>query len=495
MARPTFFFYDLETSGLSPFDDRIMQFAGQRTTLDFKPLGDPVNLLVKLNDDTLPSPGAILTTKITPQKTLEEGISERDLAKYLAEEIFTPDTIILGFNSVRFDDRFIQHLFWRNFYDPYEWQWKDGRSRWDMLDVVRMTRALRPEGINWPVTKDGKSTNRLELITKENGISHESAHDALSDVNALIDVTRLIKEKQKNLWTFLFKLRDKREVKTLVNPNRPAPFVYTSGRFGSKHNFTTVSYPLFTTKNDNILTFDLRYNLEEKLEALKRTPTPTSEESEKSKNPENSIEPDLSETPDKPLKDRLFPLFKELAPNKCPAVAPLSVLDVKSGATETTGWDRIELSKDLVNKNLQILNNHPEILSELQKELKDPSFDKPPVDAESALYDSFTPDSDKIRLSAIRAMNSPEEFADFHPNFSDDRLPDLLLHYKAKNFPTSLSEDEAKSWQTYRAARLNRQSPRFLKDLEEFSKNPEISNNPEKSFLLEELYLYYQSLL
>ncbi|MBR3320137.1 exodeoxyribonuclease I, partial [Candidatus Saccharibacteria bacterium] len=124
MARPSFFFYDLETSGLSGSDDRIMQFAGRRTDMDLNPVGDPYNILVKLSDDTLPSPGAILTTHITPQKTLEEGITEPELAKILTTEIFTPDTVILGFNSVRFDDKFIQHLFWRNFYDPYEWMWK-----------------------------------------------------------------------------------------------------------------------------------------------------------------------------------------------------------------------------------------------------------------------------------------------------------------------------------------------------------------------------------
>lgn len=471
MARPTFFFYDLETSGLSPSDARIMQFAGRRTTLDFEPLGDPVNLLVKLPDDTLPSPGAILTTKITPQKTLEEGITERELAKYLSEEIFTPDTIILGFNSVRFDDRFIQHLFWRNFYDPYEWMWKDGRSRWDMLDVVRMTRALRPEGITWCFTEDGKPTNRLELLTKANGISHESAHDALSDVNALIDVTRLIKEKQPNLFNFLFRLRDKREVKFLVSPDRPAPFVYTSGRFGSTHNFATVSYPLFKTKNDNILTFDLRYNLDEKLAELETAQKSTSETSEKSR------------TPEKPLKDRLFPLFKELAPNKCPAVAPLSVLDAENG------WAKIELSKDLINKNLKILTSHPEIIDQLKTELKNLTFDRPPVDAEASLYDGFPPDSDKVRFRAIRAMTTPEELADFHPNFADPRLPELLLHYKAKNFPTSLSDSEEQSWQEYRKRRLERQSAPFVEELQKFQQT---GADP---FILEELYLYYQSLL
>lgn len=463
MARPTFFFYDLETSGLNPADDRIMQFAGQRTTLNFKPIGDPINLLVKLADDTLPSPGAVFTTKITPQKTIEEGIEERELAKFLHESVFTSDTIILGFNSVRFDDRFIQHLFWRNFYDPYEWQWRDGRSRWDMLDVVRMTRALRPENINWPVTDEGKPTNRLELITKLNGISHEAAHDALSDVNALIDVTRLIRDRQPKLFDYLFKLRDKREVKTLLNLKNPTPFVYTSGRFGSAHNFTTVAFPLFTTKTGNLMVFDLRYNLDEILESQLKN------------------NPDFFKDPSEKLLHSFFPIIKELYYNKCPAVAPLGVLD------QSFGWKKIELSRDLIEKNLATLKNHRDLFKRLQIEARTDAYDKQSFDAEGALYDSFTPDSDKIRLSVIRS-GTASSLADFHPNFSDDRLSELLLHYKAKNFPEALSDTESEAWKSYRFSRLNRQAPLFLTELKKF----EDAN--ADSFLIEELKLWYQSL-
>lgn len=137
----TFFFYDLETSGLNPRQDRIMQFAGQRTDMNLEPIGEPYNLLVTLNDDTLPNPDALMVTGITPQKTVEEGYTEAQFARMLSEEIFTPDTIAVGFNNIRFDDEFIRHLLWRNFHDPYEWSWKEGRSRWDMLDVVRLTRG------------------------------------------------------------------------------------------------------------------------------------------------------------------------------------------------------------------------------------------------------------------------------------------------------------------------------------------------------------------
>ena len=124
----TFFFYDLETSGLSGRDDRIMQFAGQRTDMNLKPIGEPYNVLVKLNDDTLPSPDAVMVTGITPQATQADGYTEAEFAKLLIEEVFTEDTITVGFNNIRFDDEFIRHLLWRNFYDPYEWAWKDGRS-------------------------------------------------------------------------------------------------------------------------------------------------------------------------------------------------------------------------------------------------------------------------------------------------------------------------------------------------------------------------------
>lgn len=470
MATPTFFFYDLETSGLSGSDDRIMQFAGQRTNYNLEPVGDPVNLLVKLNDDTLPSPGAILTTHITPQKTVADGISERELAKILTTEIFTPDTCILGFNSVRFDDKFIQHLFWRNFYDPYEWQWKDDRSRWDMLDVVRLTRALRPEGINWPVTDDGKPTNRLELITKANGISHESAHDALSDVNALIDVTRLIRDKQPKLWQWLFKLRDKREVKALVNLENPQPFVYASGRFGSTHNFTTVCVPVFAGKNGNLVVFDLRYNLDEVIKEAKKTA------------------PDFLANDNAKITDLFFPKFKELAYNRCPAVAPLSVLDAQNG------WEKIELTKDQIAQNLSALHSHANLLKRLQNEHSADKYDKAPFDAETALYDGFLEDSDRVRTATVRDADTAEKLADFHPNFADERLPELLLHYKAKNFPTSLTEPETEKWQQYRTSRLNRQSSFFLAEMQKFAKDPEVAQNDEKQFLLQELYLWYQSL-
>ena len=196
-------------------------------------------------------------TGITPQKTVEEGYIEAAFAQILREEICTPGTIMVGFNNVRFDDEFVRHLLWRNFCDPYEWTWKDGRSRWDLLDVVRMTRALRPEGIEWPVDEKGEPTNRLELITRANGIMHEQAHDALSDVRALIDVAALIKKRQPQLFEYLLRMRDKKAVQQLVNLDDKKPFVYTSGRYDKQWGKTTVAFPLASAPHGNVVVYDL----------------------------------------------------------------------------------------------------------------------------------------------------------------------------------------------------------------------------------------------
>ena len=440
MSEKTFFFYDLETSGLKPREDRIMQFAGQRTDMDLEPVGEPVNILVKMTDDALPSPGAINVTGITPQKTLTDGISEAEFCKVVTEEVFVPETVAVGYNTVRFDDEFMRACLWRNFYEPYEWEWKDGRSRWDMLDVVRMTRALRPEGINWPFREDGAPTNRLELLTKLNGLSHEHAHDALSDVFATIAVAKMIKEKQPKLFDFLYKMREKNAIKKLINLENKKPFVYASGRYENKYNKTTVAVPLTAGRNGNVLVYDLRYNLED-------------------------------------ISDNFFPIVKELCFNKCPAVAPLSVLD------DSDGWGKIGLDKETVQNNLKVLLDHPEFAEKIRSEYENrPEFPKA-LEPEGALYDSFLNEQDKIKVSAVRNADK-RQLADFHPDFIDERLPELLLHYKGRNFPDTLSDSEMEAYEKYRQARLKRLLPGFLKELE-FVKD---------DFVKEELMLYAQSL-
>jgi exodeoxyribonuclease-1 len=464
----TFFFYDLETSGLNAREDRIMQFAGIRTDMNLKQVGEPVNMLVRLSDDILPSPEALMVTGITPQQTIADGYSEAEFSKILINDIFTPDTITVGFNNIRFDDEFIRHLFWRNFYDPYEWSWKDGRSRWDMLDVVRMTRALRSEGIKWPVDEKGAATNRLELISKINEIDHSKAHDALSDVEALIAVTMLIREKQPQLYEYLLKIRDKNEIKKLVNLDYKQPFVYVSGRFDSEYNKATVAFPLTAGKNNNVVIYDLRYD-----------PTPFIQMNSK----------DLAKKFYATWEERQVDGFvklpvKELQYNRAPAIAPMSVL------TQGDSWSRISLDEATVAKHKDILLSAPGFAENIRSLFESREEFKKSDDSECQLYDGFVPDIDKMRIESVRNA-SQRELADFHPNFTDERLEPLLLHYKARNFPKSLAEDEAITWEKWRAAKIGAKLPSFVKTLQELFLSIVDEN---KLFVLQELRLWAESI-
>lgn len=465
----TFFFYDLETSGLNPRESRIMQFAGIRTDMDLNQIGDPVNMLVRLNDDTLPSPEALMVTGITPQQTVADGYNEAEFSKILANEIFTPDTIAVGFNNIRFDDEFIRHLFWRNFYDPYEWTWKDGRSRWDLLDVVRMTRALRAEGIEWPVDDKGAATNRLELITKINGIDHFKAHDALSDVEALIAVTRLIRDKQPQLYEYLLKMRDKNEIKKLINLDYKQPFVYVSGRFDAEFNKATVVFPLTTGKNSNIVVYDLRHD-----------PTPFINMSPK------ELANKFYATWEERQAEGFAKLpVKELQYNHVPAVAPVGVLN------QGGGWEKIKLDEETIAKHKSILLSVPSFAENIRSLFESREEFKKSVHPELQLYDGFVPAIDRMRIETVRNANE-RELADFHPNFTDERLDPLLLHYKARNYPKSLAEEESVLWENWRSSKISTELPVFMKSLQKLSKQIKDEN---KQFILQELHLWAESIM
>ena len=436
--------------------------------MNLEPIGEPYNLLVTLNDDTLPSPDALMVTGITPQKTVEEGYAEVQFARMLSEEVFTPDTIAVGFNNIRFDDEFIRHLLWRNFHDPYEWSWKDGRSRWDLLDVVRLTRALRPEGIKWPLDDKGEPSNRLELITSANGIAHENAHDALADVTALIAVTKLIKQKQPQLYDYLLKMRDKKVVQQLVNVDDKKPFVYASGRYDKEFAKTTVAFPLTTSRNGGVVVYDLRYD-----------PTPFVELST-----EELSKKIFASWEERQAEDFVKLPVKELQYNRCPAVAPLGVLE------QGDGWQKISLDLKTVQKHQNILLNHPDFAEKLRTIFENkPAFKKLP-DPEAQLYDGFLNDRDRLRVEAVRNADE-RELADFHPEFQDERLAPLLLHYKARNFPRSLSEDDLAQWEAWRAQHLQAQLPQFMASLQRLAPTA----TDEQQFILQELQLWAESTL
>jgi exodeoxyribonuclease-1 len=473
----SFFFYDLETTGFSSRNARIMQFAGRRTDMQLNPIGEPVNLLVKLTDDILPDPDAVLITGITPQSTMAEGLTEAEFLRIFTDEVAIPDTIFVGYNTVRFDDEFIRCLHYRNFYDPYEWQWQDGKSRWDLLDVVRMTRALRPAGIQWPFAPDGKPSNRLELLTTVNKLEHLQAHDALSDVEATIAVARLIRNKNEKLFDYLLTMRDKRKVEELVIKDQP--FIYTSGKYSSEYEKTTVVYTICPQpQRQAVFVYDLRQDptqyaamTAEQLADLWRWK-------------KDADEPRLP--------------VKTLQYNKCPAVAPMGVAD------EAT---RVRLQIDLptIQKHLAILKNMKDLEERLCKAWEMLEAERPQnaalinleQDVDGCIYDGFFDSADKRSMSVVRAAR-PADISEGMVPFKDKRLPALLPLYKARNFPQALTAEEREHWEQFREQKLlggGQQSAmaKYFARLQELASKTELTG--EQRYLLEELQLYAESIM
>jgi exodeoxyribonuclease I len=471
----TFYFYDLETSGINARNQRIMQFAGQRTDMDLKPVGAPDNFLVKFPDDMVPEPQAVLITGITPQQTLAEGISEAEFLQIFIDHIATKDTIMMGYNTVRFDDEFMRFALYRNFYDPYEWQWADGRSRWDLLDVIRMTRALRPGDIKWPVDMRGNPTNRLELLTAMNGLDHSSAHDALNDVQATISLAALIKSKQPKLFDFLLNIRTKQAVAKLVTAGQP--FIYTSGKYDAAYEKTTIVATIAELpKGQGALVYDLRHDPMQ-FEAM---------------SPEELVEAWRRRYDDQGVR---LPI-KTMKYNRVPAIAPIGVLDAESK-------ERLKIDMNEIKANLQTLKSMkdwlPKVLQALDilEKQQDTKFAKEVKPVDEQLYDGFIGDEDKRAMSQVRAAK-PADLSSLQLHFRDQRLTELLPLYKARNYPELLTSEERDAWETHRTEALlsgkeKSRIAQFIAQITDIQTKGGLTDNEE--YLLQELQLYAESIM
>ncbi len=427
----SFYWHDYETFGTDPARDRPSQFAGIRTDADFNIIGEPLVIFCKPADDMLPHPEACLVTGITPQQALEQGLPEAEFIRQIHAEFAQPGTCAVGYNSIRFDDEVSRYTLYRNFYDAYAREWQNGNSRWDIIDMVRLCCALRPEGIIWPTHEDGSTSFKLEQITKANGISHEAAHDALSDVHATIAVAKLIKQKQPRLFDYLFKLRNKREVASLLNVAEKKPVIHTSAMIPASRFCTSLVMPLamHPTNKNGVICYDLAVD-----------PSPLIELSA-----EKISERLYTPAAELPEGMERIPL-KTIHTNRCPAVATTALMDDAVAA-------RIQLDLPKARQHYQQIMKAGPLAEKLAEVFSSRSFPEQ-KDPDVMLYGGdFFGQNDKSVMAQVRS-STPAELRDNTFYFEDTRLAEMLFRYRARNYPESLTEDEQQQWQEYRYQRL-----------------------------------------
>jgi exodeoxyribonuclease-1 len=182
--------------------------------------------------------------------------------------------------------------------------------------------------------------------------------------------------------------------------------------------------------------------------------------------------------------DHSFLPVSELKCNQCPAIAPLGVL-----AADESAQERIGIDMDIIKKHAAILKAHPDFGKRAAEALKR-SFAKD-NDPECQLYDGFIPDGDKAKMAAVRAADA-KGLKGFDPGFSDKRLHQMLVRYKARNYPSSLTDDERAEWETYRSERLKKGLPHFISELQKAS---QAHPDSDSQYVLEELRLYAESIM
>ena len=426
----TFYWHDYETFGSVPRRDRPAQFAGVRTDAELNEIGEPLVQYCRPADDFLPEPEACLITGITPQQCLRQGVSEREFAARIEAELAAPGTVSVGYNSIRFDDEVTRFLFWRNLIDPYAREWRNGCGRWDLLDVVRCTRALRPEGIEWPLHADGKPSFRLEHLSAANGLAHESAHDALSDVRATIALARLVRQRQPRLWEFCLKLRQKDAVTAELGAGRPV--LHVSGMFAPERGCLAVVMPLgpHPLNRNEVICWDLAAD------------------------PAQMNGLDAAQ-----IRERLFtrsddlPEGVERLPIKTIHInkSPIVIGQLKTLRPELAERWGIDIDRSLRHADVA------QRLAPLWQPLWPQVFARPergePVDVDEDLYGGFLGNDDRRTLERLRGLGGAE-LAAKRPGFDDARLEELLFRYRARNFPASLDADDAERWRAHREARL-----------------------------------------
>jgi len=427
----SFLFYDLETFGQDPRRTRIAQFAAIRTDADLNMIDEPVSFYVKPADDLLPSPIATLITGITPQHALAEGVGEAEAFARINDLMARPGTCTLGYNTLRFDDEFVRHGLFRNFFDPYEREWRNGNSRWDLLDMLRLVHALRPEGIAWPQREDGATSFKLEHLALANDVRVGDAHEALSDVHATIGMARLFKQAQPRLWDYALKLRDKRFVGSLLDVDALQPVLHISMRYPAQRMCAAPVLPI--ARHPYISNRVIALDLEGDIDGLLALPSETLAARLYTR------AADLAEG------EQRVPL-KEVHLNKVPALVAWNHLRPADHA-------RLGIDVARVEANAARVRAAGPALVEKVRQVNAGERVATPSDVDASLYDGFLADGDKALMSRLRTA-PPTELAGYAERLKDPRMPELLFRYRARNHAQTLDAAERGRWNDYRRQRL-----------------------------------------
>ncbi len=275
---------------------------------------------------------------------------------------------------------------------------------------------------------------KLDDLAGANGTREGTAHEALSDVRALLGLARRLRAAQPKLWDYALRLRDKRHVAGLLDIAGMTPVLHISSRYPASRHCAALVLPL--ARHPRIETRVIACDLDEEPDALLAL--------------EAADIADRLYTPvaDLPEGERRIGL-KEIHGNKCPVLVPLAHL-------READFARLGIDRAAAERRAQRLREAPGLAEKVRRVFASEGH-REPGDADAALYDGFIADGDRRQFARIRS-SAPQALRAFAAELRDPRCPELLLRYRARNWPESLDAGERAQWNDYRRRRLGRDS-------------------------------------
>ena len=468
-AANSIYWYDFETFGDDPRRDRASQFAGIRTDEELNIIGEPLMLYCQPASDFLPDPMSCLITGITPRHALQQGVNEAEFSQTIRQQFAIPGTCVVGYNNIRFDDEVTRQLLYRNFFDPYQREWQNGNSRWDIIDMVRLCAATRPEGIQWPKKADGSNSFRLQELTRANAIQHEAAHDALADVQATIELARLIRRQQPRLYDYVYRLRHKRSVRAMIDLNSRQPLLHVSVMYPASRGCLAVVMPVcpHPENSNGVIVYDLR------VDPASWATLPEATLRERIYTPREQLPEGVERIP-----------LKTIHYNRCPVLSSPAVLSAERAA-------EFAIDLEQCHEHKQRFQSMPWLINKVRQVFRTEARE-PETDPDFMLYSGgFFSDHDR-QLMDIIPTTSPADLGRLDLPFRDQRLPEMLFRYRARNYPTTLDADEQQRWLALCRARL--QQPEALARYQAKLAEARQAASQQQQLVLDQLEHYVESI-
>lgn len=462
--------FDTETTGLD-HTGQIIQIGIIRLDKGLKEI-ERNELYCMINPLNIPAVGAFKTHQIPLSKIIDEGMFEPEFARSV-NDIFLkrPNTCVLGYNSIKFDDNRTRELFYRNMVDPYQREYMNGNSRYDVLKLTRALKVFKPDAIEWPYREDGEPSMKLEDIAPLNNIIQENAHDAISDVEATIGLMELIKEKEPEFFDYTMKLRNKAFVSS-VTYNKPFLMV---GDGPSRDNlYTGVLLPVSShpqNKNSTIC-IDVSNIEQGKVKEVvdKILSIPTDELD------------DYIYTRD---KEKKLPIM-EVRGNQLPFVFTPALLK-DEGVQKRTN-----INYESAMDNVRELSNNPDFASLTRHLFKAYNKEMPfPDDVYGHIYKGFVSNQDKKTLSRL-STDDYSEWENIGKRIGDERIPELIERAIGNIDIELLSNEGRESFESTMKTRYNDLSGKYGETLPKFwYEASEVKNSKEETkevkFIIKEL--------